>query len=152
MIGGMRLTRPAFYTVLYFFILVLLRMKPRLAELLILAGAGLGAFLLGLEERISLWVDQPKDKPILRNALTQGALVVLAFYVGTSSTSLFAFSFVLAVLVRGLIEQYLELRGRGNLGLWFWVLGKPIDDKTPKIYLGVLAFLLFYLSLLLVGR
>lgn len=121
-------------------------------EFWVLAGGGLGALVLDFEERLMEILGQPSDKPVLRNVLCQVVLLSLAFYIGTSTVSLFPLSFVLGFLVRSLVEQYLEVRGIGGergTGRWFWVVGE-VGLQIQKVYLVVLGILVLLLSSVLI--
>ena len=154
--------RAFFYTLLYLLFIVFLRflvsgriLKLPVKEFLILSGGVLGAIVLDFEERLMIVLNQPSDKPVLRNVLSQIVLIFLAFYIGTSTVSLFPLSFVLGFLVRSLVEQYLELQGITLVGLrglssWFWFLGQRPELQLQKIYLAILGFFVFYFSLTLV--
>ena len=155
------------YTLLWLLLVVFLRAALEVREfgvfrvfggLLILVGGGLGAMVLNFEERLMTVLGQPADKPVLRNVLCQVVLLSLAFYIGTSTVSLFPLSFVLGFLVRSLVEQYLEVRGitstgsvQGqDLGSWFWVIGERVGLQVQRIYLGVLGVLVLLLSSVLI--
>lgn len=161
----MRRRKAFLYTLFYLLLVVFLRFVVSgrvvlVKEFLIFLGGALGALVLDFEERLMVVLGQPFDKPILRNVLCQVVLVFLAFYIGTSTVGFFPFGVVLGLLVKSLVEQYLELRGitstgsvQGqSLGSWFWFVGPQLDLQSQKIYLGFLAFLLFYFSLILVGK
>lgn len=148
-----------FYTLFYLLLVVFLRfvvsgrvLRLPTKEVLILSGGVLGALVLDFEERLMEILGQPSDKPVLRNVLCQIVLVFLAFYIGTSTVSLFPLSFVLGFLVRSLAEQYLEGGGVGGLGLWFWFVEGEVKLQIQKVYLAVLGFLVLFFSLILVQR
>ena len=164
----MRKKKAFLYTLLWLLLVVFLRVAifsrvlklPTLFKrgLLILVGGGLGALVLNFEERLMAVLGQSSDKPVLRNVLCQVVLLSLAFYIGTSTVSLFPLSFVLGFLVRSLVEQYLEVRGitstgsvQGqDLGSWFWVIGERVGLQVQRIYLGVLGVLVLLLSSVLI--
>lgn len=155
------------YTSAYLLLLVFLRLVTRfrglelvglLRELGVLAGGVLGAWVLDREEKLMFFLGHPSEKPVLRNVLGQATLVGLAFFIGTSSVSLFPLSFVLGLLTRSLTEQYLEgggMKGLGvekRLGKWFWMVGGELKEHFVKGYLTILAFFLLYFSWMLIGK
>lgn len=155
------------YTLAYLLLLVFLRLiggfrewgeVNLLRELGILAGGVLGAWVLDREEKLMFFLSHSPDKPVLRNVLCQVTLVVLAFFIGTSSVSVFPLGFVLGFLIRTLTEQYLGaggvkglMEGRGE-EKWFWIIGGEQKGRFLKGYLTILAFFLLYLSWMLIGK
>ena len=138
------------YTLVYLLLLLALRfVKVRevmVADLLILVGGVLGIRALDRESRLMSFLGHSADKPVLRNVLCQVTLVALAFYVATSTVSLFSMGLVLGILVRTLIEQYLGLQGVGDLSSWFWFFGGRLALRFQKGYLAILGLLTFWVS------
>lgn len=81
---------------------------------------------------------QKQQQPILHSATFQIALAILAFYVITSTTSLFNSGLVLGMALHLIID---EIADRGNFQrlsqMLFWNIHRPFSEKELRIYLWI---------------
>ena len=125
---------------------------PKLEIAFFWAGGLLGINFLDLAESIfkktSVGAEtQPLHSPF-KNVLFQIVFVPLAFFILTSSGSLFGAGLVFSMFLGMLIEEYQILMKNGNLGSWFWPVKITVENRTQTIYFLVMAGFLTFLSLL----
>lgn len=92
---------------------------------------------------------QAQEQPLLHSALFQVALTLLAFYVVTSSGSLFGSGLVMGMVLHLVKEEVGESKNPERLNrMLFWNIHREITAKEQKIYL-ISIFTVFALETLL---
>lgn len=81
---------------------------------------------------------------IIFSAFFQLVFFVFAFYIVTSSASLFASMLVLAVLARLFYEQYKDYK-KGQLDKWFWAINVNLTKRFYAVYFSLLFIVYFVL-------
>lgn len=89
-----------------------------------------------------------RSRMIFHSVLFQVILLIVAFFVLTSTSSLLGKGLVLGILLHSLIDQWAELKKKGQLGSWFWQFKLVPAKQLQRIYFGVLVFLFLVFSLL----
>lgn len=80
----------------------------------------------------------------------QIVLVILTFWVITSSTDFFSKGVVLALLLHTLADQAFDFRAVGDLRNWFWQFRSVPSKNFQKIYFTGLLLVFLFLSLVLI--
>ncbi len=167
-------------TAVYFTLVSLFNLHFSLGLFLLWLGASLGAFLLdvdhillGLDPKNKAWwaekfrfLWQKKRyreaiftlvethlehrRLIFHSVLFQPILLVLAFFVLTSTGSLFGSGLVMSMNLHLLKDEWQCFLKEGRLGWLFWPIKRKIDEKGEKIYLSAVTFFFILLSLLLI--
>lgn len=101
------------------------------------AGILLGYVVFDLS---SFW-NQLEDA--LKSVIFQGALILLALYVTSSSSNIFVSTFLLSALARSLYVQYRDYK-RGNLKSWFDSLNKLPSQNFMLGYFVVITIVFVY--------
>jgi len=127
-------------------------LHPTLEIPFFLSGGLLGVVFLDLVEAVfrTSPLGSTDEHPPFKNVLVQVVFVPFSFFVMTSSCSLFGVGLVLSMFLVMLYRQTLELKERGNLDSWFWVIKTEVSLKTQQIYWAVMAGIFVFLSLLFV--
>ena len=85
----------------------------------------------------------------LHSALFQVSLMVLAFYILSSSQEVLGKSFCLAIIVQMFFEEAKDYAENKKLDAWFWMLKIKPTKSMLIIYFAVLSILfIYFLSLL----
>jgi hypothetical protein len=113
-------------------------------------GGIFGIELLPIAEKI-FQPDLTPARPIFRTFFFQGILIILSFYVLSSSRSLFGIGMVMTMSLKILKDQLREFSKTGMLSEgWFLFLRKEaFSYNTTRNYLIFLAFLFLILTLFL---
>ena len=85
----------------------------------------------------------------LHNVLFQLFLLVGAFYVLSSSGSLFAKSFIVGLFAHSVVDQFGDLAKEGTIAAWLWVVGRQIPLVWQQVYVMIMAGATAFLLLLL---
>jgi hypothetical protein len=89
-----------------------------------------------------------RTKIIFHTATFQVIFIVLAFWVLTSSGSIFGRGVVLAFLLHMLVDQAVDLSVTGGLSTWFKNSPIPLEGREKQYFaLGIVVFLVFALLL-----
>jgi len=93
---------------------------------------------------------EERGRMIFHSVLFQAILLILTFFVLTSSASLFGKGICLGMLLHSLVDQGMEFIKNGEIENWFWQFRERPETNIQGIYF-VFVFLLFLIfSLLLV--
>lgn len=83
------------------------------------------------------------------SALFQPLLLILAFFVLTSTGSLFGSGLVMSMNLHLLKDEWQCFLEEGELSFLFWQIKRKVDKSTQRLYLIVVTFFFSLLSLLL---
>jgi hypothetical protein len=90
-----------------------------------------------------------RTKLIFHSGLFQLIFIVLAFFVVTSSGSLFARGVVLAFFLHLLVDQAVDLVETGNMDNWTGGYRLETSNNQAKIYWSIMFLILLLLSFVL---
>lgn len=85
------------------------------------------------------------ERTVLHSVLFQPILLVLAFYVNSSSASLFAGAMTLTMLLHTFIDQAREYAATKKVESWFWPLRFPVTEKFLAGYFAVMVIGFLYI-------
>lgn len=100
-----------------------------------------------LWRRLSSEID--KQKSVFYSAIFQGAWIIVALFVLTSTTGYFGQAFVLAIGLHLLIEEWGTIFGGKDLGWLFWQIKRPVGLQEQKAFLWFMTGCFVILTLLL---
>ncbi len=90
-----------------------------------------------------------RNNLILHSAHFQLFFLALAFFVVTSSGSLFGTGLVIAFLLHLIIDQILDYRQIGSINHWFNKIPVVLDERQRNLYIIINGFLLFLFGIAL---
>lgn len=88
-----------------------------------------------------------RDRMIFHSVLFQLILLIVSFFVLTSTSSLLGKGLVLGLLLHSLADQWAELKKKGQLESWFWQFKVIPNAGFQKFYFIILAVLFLAFSL-----
>jgi len=83
-----------------------------------------------------------RSMAIFHSVFFQVVILVLTFYVVTSSSSLFASGIVIAFSLHLLVDQVMDIRRLSTIQSWFRNINIQMTRKNSIIYVAVMSFLL----------
>ncbi len=86
---------------------------------------------------------------VFHSVLFQPVLLIIAFFVLTSTGSLLGSGLVMSMNLHLLKDEWHSFLAKGEIGFLFWQIKKKIDRDSQRVYLIVATSLFFLLSLLL---
>jgi len=86
---------------------------------------------------------------VFHSALFQPILLFLAFFVLTSTSSLFGSGLVMSMNLHLLKDEWQCFLEEGDLGWLFWQIKRKVDKQAQRIYFLTVTFFFLLLSLLL---
>ena len=89
-----------------------------------------------------------RTKLIFHTIFFQGIFVILAFFVLTSSGSMFGRGLVLAFLLHLSVDQMVDIEETGNLDLWLDSLSIKLDKEGAKTFWLLSLVVIFLLGIL----
>jgi hypothetical protein len=142
------LAKPPFLVIIptvYFLILIFIKWKLALPidALWFFVGAMLGIFLLDIAEVYSNVNPSP-----FRSILFCGALLVLGFYIVTSTNEAIAKGLILSLLLTLVLYQYGEWLVKKNLDTWYALFIGSVPEIVEKIVLVIFTVLFVFESFL----
>ncbi|MFZ5366107.1 MAG: hypothetical protein ACOZBZ_02340 [Patescibacteria group bacterium] len=167
-------------TLVFLVFLTLLHWQLKFSLIFFWLGASLGAVVLDLDHLLYTFIQAPHEftsqrakrffeqrkfwegiillfetqeergRMIFHSVLFQVILVILTFFVLTSSASLFGKGLVLGMLLHSLTDQGFEFVKNGEIENWFWQFRQKPAVNLQALYLAVIFLLFLILSLLLI--
>lgn len=133
-------------SIVFLIVISVVRLRFDTTFLFFWIGGLLGTEFLPLAENI-FQHDLKLSKPVFHTLIFQAILVVLSFYVLSSSESLFGIGFVMVMNLQLLKDEILELQKNGKLSPgWFLYLRE--ERISPKTVGGFVLFLVLLFLLL----
>jgi len=87
---------------------------------------------------------------VLHSALFQGILVILSFYVVSSTGNIFMKALVMTAMLQSFYRQFKEYEKKGNLDDWFWMLTEKPHKNFLTWYFAIIGFIFLYSFLILI--
>lgn len=172
--------KPLFPVFLFLILVSLLHWQLKLSLLFFWLGAFLGSFLLSLDQVIYCYFQAPheftsqrirrllqlkryqealmllsqtgeeRSKLVFHSVFFQVILLVVSFFVLTSSASLLGKGLVMGIFFQSLLEQGKDFKKKGQIDGWFWQFQGPPEKNLQVFYFVfmVLVFLSFVLFLI----
>ncbi|MBU1127113.1 hypothetical protein KKF11_02110 [Patescibacteria group bacterium] len=101
-----------------------------------------------IKELIRLLIDTRHERKFLvfHSVVFQTVLIVLVFFVLTSSDSFLGTGMVMGLMLRSLTLQAKSLLSGEDISNWFWQFGKKPNLKAQKLLFAVMIFIFFGFS------
>ncbi len=130
----------AFISLIYFVIIGLLkwRLSPSAPTLFFFTGAVLGIYFLEIAEEIFNLKPSP-----FRSIVFAVGLVLVSFFVITSTASMLGAGLVLSLSLTLILWQVKEWRTVGNLNQWYIMISGPVAHNAQRLILA--GFIIIFL-------